>query len=242
VDLELYPLKLVRDSKGKPLIEESRKDHEHGQLFGPSSLWLSIKLTELSLQSSVMRKKGNEKRVSQDILGSGLFETIATNNNSSIGSVHLFGSDREALKGSVSISPVDYECEGIDFFIDEPSSESSLSNSEGSWQARVGVSVEEFNNILDAMQYNRLNGITINFNAKNSPLIFDDTNNFNPTYSSIKLLSDPIRLALDSEWPLHPELPLLELPLELYWPSEFQVDDNLIVDFRMLVYTNKTTF
>lgn len=240
MDQEQYPFKLVvtRESGGKPLIKEMRKDGKHGRLYGPSRLWLSIQLTELLLESSVTRRKGKAVRSTQVIIGSGRFETVAKNPNLDIGSVYLFGADKEAYSGGVTISVVEPVYEGVEFFADRPSSESGVFNSEKCWSLHVGVSEEEFNEIIDAMKCKVLNGIAIHFNSKDSPLIFDDGGA--SSYKTIKLLDDPLRLAMDSDWPLHSDLPLIDLPRELYWPEEFDVGDDLITDFSMLIHKNKT--
>ena len=239
MDQERHTLTVVKDHKGKSLIKESRDSDGHSLRYGPSCLWLGIKLTELSLVSTVRRKKGKEV-ASETIEGSGQFITAGTDRRIQIGSVLSFGSDKTALQGKVEIDLASSGREGLDFYVHEPSTENSSSNGEECWSIGALFGAVEFNNILDAMRSSRLSGVTIAFDATNSPLIFDDTHIHHLEKNCIKLLSDPIRLALDSEWPLHSELSLLELPLELYWPREFQVDDDFIKDFYVKVYTSTT--
>ena len=63
MDQERHTLTVVKDHKGKSLIKESCDSDGHSLRYGPSCLWLGIKLTELSVVNTVSRKKGKEIRV-----------------------------------------------------------------------------------------------------------------------------------------------------------------------------------
>ena len=218
MDQELHALTLVKDHKGRSLIKESRDGDGHGSLYGPSDLWLAIKLTELSVVDTASRKKG-KGIISKTIDGSGQFITTGTDRRIQISSVLSFGSDKAALQGNVSINLASSGHEYLLFFVEDPTDENSSSIGEECWSMGAFIGEEEFNNILDAMRSSRLNGVTIAFDATNSGLIFDDTHIHHLEKNCIKLLSNRHHLTHD-----------------------FPIADDFIDDFYVKVYTSTTVF
>jgi len=220
---------VVDDEKGGAFIKESLEGNSHGQLFGPSNSWLSVKLIDLSLESRVIRREGKQTSKNEVIIGSGEFETLRTNKKIDIWSVSLLGTSKEALKGNVTIKQAKPEDQGINFEVNYQDLERGVINNEEDldWHMYVFVSAEEFSEILDAMQNRRLDGITIKFRAANHPQIFDDTKHgVDSKNFGIKLLTnlDYLELDVDQE----------ELPIN------WQNLNDFTTDFTILVYTNKT--
>ena len=189
MDQERHTLTVVKDHKGKSLIKESCDSDGHSLRYGPSCLWLGIKLTELSVVNTVSRKKGKEI-ITKTIDGSGQFITSKTDRRVQISSVLSFGSDEIALQGSVSINLASPGHECLLFSVEDPTDENSSSIDEECWNMGAFIGEEEFNNILDAMRSSRLNGVTIAFDATKSGLIFDDTHIHHVEKNCIKLLSN----------------------------------------------------
>jgi hypothetical protein len=225
---ELYPRKLVvvNEAGGisEPLIKESYNNGENASLWQKSSLALTVVLTELSIFNRVVRSEQGRYE-NESILGSGHFETVATNNNSNIASISLFGTDRVDVKGSIKISEASSEKEGIYFFVHEQSKAQSLCKSEEGWSLDVRVSRGEFNGLLADIKHNRLNEVNIRFSANGSALIFDSSpDDLYGDYHRVKLVPDDEILCLDSG----------------ECPSEWLVEDDFMTNFTMVVYTNKT--
>lgn len=225
MDEQLYPRKyeLLREN-GELFIREYT-DETHYQDWHQSRVALVISATDISYYTRNIHKEEKDDLEDEAFKGNGVITTRSLDNLTDIVSVQLFGTDREALKGSFVIRATKPENVGISFFVQEKR-DIHFPREEG-WSLSVNISEGEFNEIHNALRQNRLNSLTIAFNTGKHGNIFQSNDDLlYYSYFSLKLGISDILDDLCAQY-------------EFELPPEWQEDED-VKDFTLSIEQSKT--